>query len=112
MIEIPQCSVCGTQFDNIFDAVHHLTEDEEEAFEPIFHLPSGYALMLGSLLEEMYDNADRPDVIRDIAEITYATLYAAQSDVTKMKDLVQEAIINEHMSTIDEELEELLEGEE
>ena len=112
MIEIPQCKVCGTQFDNIFDAVNHLTEDDEEVFEPIFQLPSGYALMLGSLLEELYHHADEPDIIRSITEITYATLYAAQSDVVKMKDLVQEAIINQHMSSIDEELKELLEEDE
>ena len=91
--------------------MHHLTEDDEEVFEPIFSLPSGYALMLGSLLEEFFDNADNPDIVRDIAEITYATLYAAQSDVVKMKDLVQESIINQHMSTIDMELKELLEEE-
>lgn len=109
MIEIPQCKVCGTEFDNIFDAVNHLTEDDEEVFEPIFQLPSGYALMLGSLLEELYHHADEPEVIRSITEITYATLYAAQSDVVKMKDLVQEAIINQHMSAVDEELKELLE---
>ena len=109
MIEIPQCKICGTQFDNIFDAVNHLAEDDDEIFEPIHQLPSGYALMLGSLLEEIYHNADKPDTIRDIAEITYATLYAAQSDVVMMKDLVQEAIINQHMSSIDEELKELLE---
>lgn len=109
MIEIPQCNVCGTEFDNIFDAINHLMEDDEEIFEPTYVLPSGYALMLGSLLEELYYNADKPDVIRDITEITYATLYAAQTDVMKMKDLVHEAIINQHMSSIDEELEELLE---
>jgi hypothetical protein len=109
VIEIPQCKVCGTEFDNIFDAVNHLTEDDEEVFEPIFQLPSGYALMLGSLLEELYHHADEPEVIRSITEITYATLYAAQSDVVKMKDLVQEAIINQHMSAVDEELKELLE---
>ena len=109
MIEIPQCKVCGTEFDNIFDAINHLMEDDEEIFEPTYVLPSGYALMLGSLLEELYYNADKPDVIKNITEITYATLYAAQTDVIKMKDLVHEAIINQHMSSIDEELEELLE---
>jgi hypothetical protein len=109
LIEIPQCKVCGTQFDNIFDAVNHLTEDDDEIFEPIFQLPSGYALMLGSLLEELYHHADQPDIIRSVTELTYATLYAAQSDVVKMKDLVQEAIINQHMSSIDEELKHLLE---
>ena len=109
MIEIPQCNVCGTNFDNIFDAINHLIEDDEEIFEPTYVLPSGYALMLGSLLEELYHHADEPDIIRDITEVTYATLYAAQTDVTRMKDLVHEAIINQHMSSIDEELEELLE---
>ena len=108
MIEIPQCSVCGTNFDNIFDAINHLIEDDEEIFEPTYQLPSGYALMLGSLLEELYHNADKPDVIKDITEVTYATLYAAQTDVVKMKDLVHQAIINQHMSAIDEELEDLL----
>ena len=109
MIEIPQCRVCGTNFDNIFDAVNHLIEDDEEIFEPVYQLPSGYALMLGSLLEELYHHADEPDVIKDITEITYATLYAAQTDVIKMKDLVHQAIINQHMSSIDEELKDLLE---
>jgi hypothetical protein len=108
VIEIPQCSVCGTNFDNIFDAINHLIEDDEEIFEPTYQLPSGYALMLGSLLEELYHNADKPDIIKDITEVTYATLYAAQTDVVKMKDLVHQAIINQHMSAIDEELEELL----
>lgn len=112
MIEIPQCSVCGTNFNNIFDAVNHLIEDDEDIFEPTYVLPSGYALMLGSLLEELYHHAHEPDVIKDIAETTFATLYAAQTDVVKMKDLVHQAIINQHMSSIDEELEQLLEENE
>ena len=109
MIEIPQCSVCGTQFDNIFDAVNHLMEDEEDVFDPVLKLPNGYSLLLGSLLEELYRHADEPDVIKDVTEMTYATLYAAQTDVTKMKDLVQEVIVKQHMVSIDEELKELLE---
>ena len=109
MIEIPQCNICGTNFDNIFDAINHLIEDDEDIFEPVYQLPSGYALMLGSLLEELYHHADEPDIIKDITEVTYATLYAAQTDVVKMKDLVHQAIINQHMSSIDKELEKLLE---
>jgi hypothetical protein len=109
VIEIPQCKVCGTNFDNIFDAINHLIEDDEEIFEPVYQLPSGYALMLGSLLEELYHHADEPDIVRQITEITYATLYAAQTDTVKMKDLVHQAIINQHMSSIDEELKDLLE---
>lgn len=112
MIEIPQCKVCGTEFDNIFDAVNHLMDDEEDTFDPILKLPNGYSLLLGSLLEELYRNADDAGLIKDITEMTYATLYAAQNDVTQMKELVEEAIIKQHMVDIDEELKELLEEEE
>ena len=109
MIEIPQCKICGTNFDNIFDAVNHLMDDENEVFDPIVKLPNGYSLLLGSLLEELYHHANEPDVIKDITEMTYATLYAAQTDVTQMKSLVEEAIIKQHMVGIDKELKELLE---
>lgn len=109
MIEIPQCKICGTNFDNIFDAVNHLMDDEDEIFDPVLKLPNGYSLLLGSLLEELYRHADEPDVIKDITEMTYATLYAAQTDVTQMKELVEEAIIKQHMVDIDDELKELLE---
>ena len=84
-------------------------EDEEDVFDPVLKLPNGYSLLLGSLLEELYRHADEPDVIKDVTEMTYATLYAAQTDVTKMKDLVQEVIVKQHMVSIDEELKELLE---
>jgi hypothetical protein len=108
LIEIPQCKVCGTEFDNIFDAVNHLMDDEEEVFDPMLKLPNGYSLLLGSLLEELYKNADDPALIKDITEMTYATLYAAQTDVVQMKGLVEEAIVKQHMIHIDEELKELL----
>ncbi len=101
--------MCGTEFDNIFDAVNHLMDDEEEVFDPLVKLPNGYSLMLGSLLEELYRNADDPAYIKDVTEMTYATLYAAQTDVTQMKELVEEAIVKQHMIDIDEELQELLE---
>ena len=111
MIEIPQCKICGTQFDNIFDAVNHLMEDDDDVFDPILKLPNGYSLLLGSLLEELYRHADDPAHIKDVTEMTYATLYAAQTDVTQMKGLVEDAIIKQHMTDIDEELKELLEGD-
>ena len=109
MIEIPQCKICGTQFDNIFDAVNHLMDDEDDVFDPVIKLPNGYALLIGSLLEELYHHADDPAMIKDITEMTYATLYAAQTDVIQMKELVEEAIVKQHMVSIDEELKELLE---
>jgi hypothetical protein len=112
LIEIPQCKVCGTEFDNIFDAVNHLMDDEDDIFDPILKLPSGYSLLLGSLLEELYRHADEADYIKDVTEMTYATLYAAQNDVVLMKELVEEAIVKQHMVSIDDELKELLEEEE
>ena len=111
MIEIPQCKICGTEFDNIFDAINHLMDDEGDIFDPVLKLPNGYSLLLGSLLEELYRNADDPGMIKDITEMTYATLYAAQTDVDQMKELVEEAIIKQHMVDIDEELKELLDEE-
>lgn len=101
--------MCGTEFDNIFDAVNHLMDDEEEVFDPMVSLPNGYSLLLGSLLEELYRNADNPDRIKDITEMTYATLYASQNDLAQMKELVEEAIVKQHMVEIDDELKELLE---
>jgi len=84
-------------------------DEEEEVFDPILKLPNGYSLLLGSLLEELYRNAEDAALVRDITEMTYATLYAAQTDVAQMKDLVEEAIIKQHMVDIDDELKELLE---
>ena len=104
--------MCGTEFDNIFDAVNHLMDDEEDVFDPILKLPNGYSLLLGSLLEELYRHADEADYIKDVTEMTYATLYAAQNDVVLMKELVEEAIVKQHMVSIDDELKELLEEEE
>jgi len=75
-------------------------------------LPNGYSLMLGSLLRELYHAADRPDIVKRVTEMTYATLYAAENDTNEMKRLVEESIIRSHMSNFDSQLEELLDGEE
>ena len=112
MIDIPPCSVCGQYFENIFEAVDHMVDDnEEEEFNPIISLPTGYQLMLGSLLRQLYDKADDPVEVRTIVELTYGTLYAAESNVPLMKKLVEDAIIHEHMFEIETELKKLLEGD-
>jgi hypothetical protein len=110
LIEIPPCGICGQHFDNIFEATDHLIEDNgEEEFNPEIILPNGYRLLVGSMLRQLFDNADNPEKVRTITQLTYGTLYAAESDIGLMKKLVEDAIIHEHMSLIDEELEELLE---
>jgi hypothetical protein len=110
LIDIPPCSICGQQFDNIFDAVDHLVDDkDEEEFNPIISLPSGYQLLFGSLLRQLYEKADNPEEVKTIVELTYATLYAADTDIPMMKKLVEDAIIHEYMFEIEKELKELLE---
>jgi len=110
LIEIPPCGICGQRFDNIFEATDHLIEDNgEQEFNPEIILPNGYRLLVGSMLRQLFDNADNPEKVRTITQLTYGTLYAAESDIGLMKKLVEDAIIHEHMSLIDEELEELLE---
>ena len=110
MIEIPPCKICGQHFDNIFDATDHLIEDNgKEEFNPEIILPNGYRLLVGSMLRQLFENADNPEEVRTITQLTYGTLYAAETNVGLMKKLVEDAIIHEHMSEIDDELKELLE---
>lgn len=110
MIEIPPCGICGERFDNIFDATDHLIEDNgEEEFNPEIILPNGYRLLVGSMLRQLFDSADNPEEVRTITQLTYGTLYAAETNISMMKKLVEDAIIHEHMSEIDDELKELLE---
>jgi len=110
LIEIPPCGICGERFDNIFDATDHLIEDNgEEEFNPEIVLPNGYRLLVGSMLRQLFDSADNPEEVRTITQLTYGTLYAAETNISMMKKLVEDAIIHEHMSEIDDELKELLE---
>ena len=107
MNEIPDCPECGEPFENVFDATDHLLEDDEE-FDPCLILPNGYKLMIGSLLRVLYEYAEDPVRIRNIAQDTYATLYAAETKPKQMQRFIEDLIINEQMHDIDEELEELL----
>ena len=110
--KIPKCKICGQQFDNIFEATDHLLDDAgSEPFDPKLILPSGYQLMIGSLLRCLYDYADKPENIREITQSTYATLYAAETNPGKMKRFIEDMIIHEHMSSFDQDLVNLLEEE-
>lgn len=110
--KIPKCKICGQQFDNIFEATDHLLDDiGSQPFDPKLILPSGYQLMIGSLLRCLYDYADKPENIREITQSTYATLYAAETNPGKMKRFIEDMIIHEHMSSFDQDLVSLLEEE-
>lgn len=109
---IPACKLCGQQFDNIFEATDHLLDDSgEQPFDPKLILPSGYQLMIGSLLRCLYSYADRPDAIKDITQSTYATLYAAETNPGKMKRFIEDMLIHDEMRDFDRELMQLLEDE-
>ena len=110
--ELPPCPICGTRFDNVFEATDHLIEDGgEEEFDPKLILPGGYTLMVGSLLRCLYSFADSPRDIKEITQSTYATLYAAESNPREMKNIIEDMVVNQHMSDIDEEITELLDNE-
>jgi hypothetical protein len=109
---IPPCKICGEYFDNIFDATDHLLDDSgSEPFDPKLILSNGYSLMIGSLLRCMYKYAYDPKQIETITQSTYATLYASESGVGNMRELVEDIIVGEQMSEFDKELRQLLKEE-
>jgi len=111
MNDIPHCDLCGQHFDNIFEATDHLLEAEDGPFDPRMRLPNGYSLMLGSLLRQIFHSAYDADLVKNITEMTYATLFAAENDTHEMKRLIEESIVQQHMSVFDSELKYLLDGD-
>lgn len=107
MNKIPTCPTCGEDFDNIFDATDHLLEENEQEFDPKLILPNGYSLMIGSLLRCIYGMANDEKQVKDICESTYATLYAAETNPGAMKEIIQDIVVDNYMSNIDEELKSL-----
>ena len=110
--DIPPCNICGQQFDNIFDATDHLIDDEDGVqFDPKHILPGGYQLLIGSLLRCIYESAGSPKSVRDITQSVYATLYAAESTPNKMKEYIEDVVVNQEMRHIDKELAHFLTSE-
>ena len=110
--DIPPCNICGQQFDNIFDATDHLIDDEDGVqFDPKLILPGGYQLLIGSLLRCIYESAGSPKSVRDITQYVYATLYAAESTPNKMKEYIEDVVVNQEMRHIDKELAHFLTSE-
>jgi len=106
---IPPCKICGQHFDNIFEAVDHLIEDENEPeFDPRLILPGGYQLMIGSLLRNIYQHAGNNKKVKDIIEHTYATLYAAETNPRKMKRFIEDFIIDTEMDVLEHEIKDFL----
>jgi hypothetical protein len=107
--KIPPCKICGQHFDNIFEAVDHMIEDEgNEMFDPKLILPGGYQLMIGSLLRTIHFHARGNKKVKEIVEHTYATLYAAETSPRKMKKFIEDLIITTEMDTLEHEIKDFL----
>ena len=107
--DIPPCKICGQHFDNIFEAVDHLIDDENQPeFDPKLILPGGYQLMIGSLLRTIHFHARGNKKVKEIVEHTYATLYAAETSPRKMKKFIEDLIITTEMDTLEHEIKDFL----
>ena len=102
------CNDCNIEFDDSFQLIDHLLEDDED-FDPYYILPNGYKLLLGSLLRFMFNNKDKPDQIELIAQSTYVTLFASEMGYDLVDDLVEDMVVKSALVDFDKELKKLLE---
>lgn len=101
------CHECKEEFEDSFELIDHLLPEDEE-FDPYYLLPNGFKLMMGSLLRYLYGHAEKPDKIRNLAQSTYITLFAAEMEYEGVGELVEDMVVSQEMSNIDIELEKLL----
>jgi hypothetical protein len=104
------CNECGQEFDSSFELVDHLLEDDEE-FNPYLVLPSGFRLMLGSMLKFIYDNAHNPEQIELITQSTFITLFASENGYEPIEELVEDMVVKSALKDFDDSLKTLLEEE-
>ena len=103
---IPICPECGAKFTNIFDSIDHLLE-EDETFDPVYILPGGMKLMLGSLLRIIYDNRRKPALVSQLVQDCYATLVMSEFMPDHLPDLMNDIVVEEAMEKLDDELKKL-----
>ena len=101
------CNECKITFDDSFALVDHML-DEDEQFDPYYLLPSGFKLMLGSLLRFMYNNAENPEQIKLITQSTYVTLFASEMGYELVDELIEDVIVKSALQDFDRDLQELL----
>ena len=103
-----KCPDCGEEFEDVFDSIDHMLEDDEE-FDPVLILPNGYRLLVGSLLRCIYRYAEEPEMVKSVAQSTYLTLFTAETAPDTLGAVVQDMIVGSSMVGIDDELKQLLE---
>jgi predicted amidophosphoribosyltransferase len=109
--DIPNCPECGEHFANVFEACDHLLPTGQQ-FDPYLLMPGGYRLFLGSLMKEMYENADDPEIIEQICQNVYSTLFISENETNIIHSVLREEMIENVTSTIDAEYEALVNSNE
>ena len=104
--ELPHCPECGLKFNDAFEAVNHMLEDDQQ-FDPALILPGGYKLMIGSLLRALFDNKDDPSYISNILQSAYITLFTAETNPEIIGETVEDIIVESVMEDFDGEVRKL-----
>jgi hypothetical protein len=94
------------KFEDVFEAVQHMLEDDEE-FDPALILPGGFRLMVGSLLSAIYEHRTEPDMISKITQDAYATLFLAEASPDMIAEAIEDIIVEDTMEGLDDELKKL-----
>lgn len=105
------CDSCGESFDNSFEYVDHFIEDDDSEFDPAIVLPNGVKLMVGSLLRFIYERANKPEEIRQITQSTYVTLFAAETGIPGLDEMIEDVVVENEMLRFDDSLNNLLNEE-
>ena len=103
---IPLCPECGQKFEDVFEAVDHLLEDDEE-FDPALILPGGFRLMVGSLIRAFYEHRFSANEVSDIAQDAYGTLFLAETTPDMIANTIEDIIVEDTMENFDNELKKL-----
>lgn len=103
---IPVCTLCGERFEDVFEAIDHMMEDDEE-FDPALILPGGYKLMVGSLLRCIYDHRNDAGLISKVTQSAYATLFTAEVMPEVVNGEIEDMIVEGAMENLDVEIKKL-----
>ena len=66
--------------------------------------------MIGSFLRFLYYHAEDSKQIRQIAQSTYVTLYAAEHSLDTLEGMIQDVVVDSEMLRFEDTLKALLEG--
>jgi len=108
-IEIPPCDLCGMRFENGFQYVDHMMEDDEK-FDPYLVLPNGYRLMVGAVLRTIFENANDAELVRHVCESTFTTLYTAETAPHLLDEVITDLIVESSVADLDDSLRKILEN--